>query len=266
MWSRNLNASIHVEEVKISFTVKPFHPLTFWALFSSLTVGVIAADSAIVAIAAVGGAALIVKFYKQDGPWRMSFQWSLIAGAILLLIRALTGILIGVPRIGEVLFTIPRITLPSWLPGIRIGGDVTWERLSSSLHEGLIIATVIALFGAANSVTSPHKLLRILPSRIYQLGVTLTISTSVFPQLISSISRIRQAQYLRSGAKPSIGRIAIPLLEESLARAVYLAEAMEARGFGQSKHQSRYRPIHYAPRDLFWISFGLLTATAMVTM
>jgi energy-coupling factor transporter transmembrane protein EcfT len=246
--------------------MKPFHPLTFWALFSCLAVGVVAADSATLALLAVGGAALIVKFYKQDGPWSASFHWSLIAGLVLISIRAVTGILIGVPRIGVVLFTLPRINLPSWLPGIRIGGPVTWERLSSSLHEGLIIATVIALFGAANSVTSPHKLLRVLPSRNYQVGVTLTIATSVFPQLISSIARIRQAQFLRSGSKPRISRIAIPLLEESLARAVLLAEAMEARGFGQSKSQSRYRPINYSLRDLAWIASGALVAVGMVAL
>ena len=246
--------------------MKPFHPLTFWALFSCLAVGVVAADSASLALVAVGGAAIIVKLYKQDGPWSASFHWSLLAGAVLIAIRAVTGIVIGVPRIGEVLFTLPRINLPSWLPGIRIGGPVTWERLSSSLHEGLIIATVIALFGAANSVTSPHKLLRILPSRIYQLGVTLTIATSVFPQLITSIARIRQAQFLRSGTKPRISSIAIPLLEESLARAILLAEAMEARGFGQSKSQSRYRPINYTGRDLAWISSGILLALGMVAL
>ena len=246
--------------------MKPFHPLTFWALFSCLAIGVVTADSASLSLVAVGGAAIIVKLYKQDGPWSASFHWSLLAGAILIAIRAVTGILIGVPRIGEVLFTLPRINLPSWLPGIRIGGPVTWERLSSSLHEGLIIATVIALFGAANSVTSPHKLLRVLPSRIYQLGVTLTIATSVFPQLITSIARIRQAQFLRSGTKPRIPSIAIPLLEESLARAVLLAEAMEARGFGQSKSQSRYRPINYTGRDLAWISSGILLALGMVAL
>ena len=246
--------------------MKPFHPLTFWGLFTALAVGVVASQSAIAALCSVAGAAFIVRRYRQDGPWRHSFTWALLAGAILLLIRAITGAVIGVPRIGTTLFTLPRLTLPSWLPGIRIGGDVTWERLSSSLHEGLIIATVIALFGAANSVTSPHKLLRVLPSRVYQLGVTLTIATSVFPQLISSISRIRQAQYLRSGVKPGVSRIAIPLLEESLARAVQLAESMEARGFGQSKRQSRYRPISYNLRDLLWISSGALTAIVMVAM
>ena len=218
------------------------------------------------AIAAVGGAAVIVYVKREEGPWRNSFKWSLLAGLILLIIRAITGILIGVPRIGDVIFTIPRFALPTWLPGIRIGGDVTWQRLTFSLHEGLIIATVIALFGAANSVTSPHKLLRVIPSGIYQLAVTMTIATSVFPQLITRVQRIRQAQFLRSGKRPRISRIAIPLLEESLSRAVHLAESMEARGFGQSRRQSRYRPITYSAKDLALISGGLFAAIAMVAL
>lgn len=245
---------------------KPFHPLTFWGLFTALAVGVIASDNALCAIAAIGGAAFIVYRFREEGPWRESFKWSLIAGVLLICIRAFTGILIGVPRIGTTLFTLPRITLPTWLPGIRIGGAVTWERLSSSIHEGLMIAAVIALFGAANSVTSPHKLLRVMPSKVYQLAVTLTIATSVFPQLITSIQRIRQAQFLRSGKKPRIATIAIPLLEESLERAVHLAESMEARGIGQSKRQSRYRPIHYSLNDLAIITGGFSLAIAMVAL
>lgn len=245
---------------------KPFHPLTFWGLFTALAVGTIASDSALCALVALGGAAFVVSRKREEGPWRDSFKWALVAGFILIGIRAITGIVIGVPRIGTTIFTIPRINLPTWLPGIRIGGDVTWERLSSSLHEGLMIATVIALFGAANSVTSPHKLLRVMPAKIYQLSVTLTIATSVFPQLISSISRIRQAQFLRSGKKPRISSIAIPLLEESLSRAVHLAESMEARGFGQSKVQSRYRPITYSMKDLTLIMGGIFIAIAMVAL
>lgn len=246
--------------------VRPFHPLTFWSIFTTLAFGVVLSDSAISAIFALGGAAFIVYRYRGDGPWRNSFKWSIVAGIYLIAIRAIAGIVIGVPRIGETLFTLPRIYLPSWMPGIRIGGPVTWERLSFSLHEGLVIATVIALFGAANSVTSPHKLLRIMPSRVYQLAVTMTIATSVFPQLISSIARIRQAQYLRSGQKPRISRVAIPLLEESLGRAVALAESMEARGFGQSKSQSKYRPIRYAKKDLLFILMGFFSAGVMVAM
>lgn len=246
--------------------VKSFHPLTFWSIFTALAVGVVASDSSLSALIALGGATLLVQRYRGDGPWRNSFKWSLVAGIYLIAIRAVAGIVIGVPRVGETLFTLPRIYLPSWMPGIRIGGPVTWERLSFSLHEGLIIATVIALFGAANSVTSPHKLLRVMPSRVYQLAVTLTIATSVFPQLISSITRIRQAQYLRSGKKPRISSVAIPLLEESLGRAVALAESMEAKGFGQSRKQSRYRPIKYSNRDAIYIFSGLLFAGVLVSL
>lgn len=245
---------------------KPFHPLTFWSIFTALACGVVISDSAIGAFIALGGAALIVFLYRGEGPWRNSFTWSLLAGLYLIIVRAIAGVVVGVPRVGETIFTLPRIYLPSWMPGIRIGGPVTWERLSFSLHEGLIIATVIALFGAANSVTSPHKLLRVMPSRVYQLAVTLTIATSVFPQLISSITRIRQAQYLRSGRKPRISQVAIPLLEESLGRAVALAESMEAKGFGQSKSQSRYRPITYTNRDFLYILGGFIFAGAMVAM
>jgi energy-coupling factor transporter transmembrane protein EcfT len=106
----------------------------------------------------------------------------------------------------------------------------------------------------------------VLPSRVYQLAVTLTIATSVFPQLISSITRIRQAQFLRSGRKPRISRVAIPLLEESLGKAVALAESMEARGFGQSQSQSRYRPIRYTNRDVALIAAGFISAVAMVAL
>lgn len=240
--------------------------MTFWALFTALAVGVVSSDSALIALLTLGGTALIVRRFRIEGPWSKSFSFALLAGLYLIAIRIMAGVLIGVPRPGTTLFELPRIALPSWLPGIRIGGTVTLERLSSSVHEGVIIATVIALFGAANSVTSPRKLLRVLPSRVYQLSVTLIIATSVFPQLISSISRIRNAQYLRNGRKPRITSIALPLLEESLTRAVRLAEAMEARGYGQSKRQSRYRPIKYSFRDLAIITSGLALSTAMVTL
>jgi energy-coupling factor transporter transmembrane protein EcfT len=246
--------------------MKPFHPMTFWALCTAFAVAVVASDSAAVALLSLGGSALLVYFFRDSGPWGKSFQWSLVAGLYLLAIRALTGILIGVPRPGTTLFEIPRVSLPSWLPGIRIGGDVTLERVSSALHEGLIIATVIALFGAANSLTSPRKLLRVLPARIYQISVTLIIATSVFPQLITSIKRIRDAQFLRSGRRPRVSSIALPLLEESLGRAVHLAESMEARGYGQSAKQSRYRPIKYALRDIVIITSGISIAGLVVAM
>ena len=235
-----------------------------WGFFIALSCAVIATGKVFVALGAVGVAAFFVYLRREDGPWGSSFKWSLIAGLYLLVIRLLTGILIGVPIPGTTLFTIPRIELPSWLPGIRIGGAVTWERLSSSLSEGLIIAAVIALFGAANSVTSQRKLLRTLPTSLYQVGVALTIATTVLPQLVSSITRIRSAQFLRNGRKVRITSIALPLLEESLTRAIHLAQSMESRGYGLSRARSRYRPIPFRGIDSIYLGTGTTLALLAV--
>ena len=147
------------------------------------------------------------------------------------------------------------------MPGIRIGGDVTLERLTSSVSEGVIICAMIVIFGAAASLTSPHRLLRVLPVYFYEFGISVVIATSVLPQVVSAVARIRMAQRLR-GQKThglqAFKRIAVPLLEESLARSLDLAAAMDSRGYGISKQRSRYRPIKWARIDFAIVATGLL--------
>jgi energy-coupling factor transporter transmembrane protein EcfT len=150
------------------------------------------------------------------------------------------------------------------MPGIRIGGDVTFERLSSSVHEGVIIATMIILFGAASALTSPHKLLRVLPVYIYEIGITLVIATSVFPQLAQSLQRIRNAQKMRGIEKISLRTLAMPLLEQSLSRSLQLAESMESRGFGVSGKRSRYRPAPWRALDTGVVAIALTVCGLMV--
>jgi energy-coupling factor transport system permease protein len=243
---------------------KPLHPLTLWVSAILLAIGVVALDNAWIAIAIVGAVALLVYLRRDGSPWQASFNLSLRIGATILVIRTIVGILIGVPIPGTVLFKLPILDLPSWMPGIRVGGSVTLERLSSSLHEGVIIATMIALFGAATSLTSPHKLLRVTPSFIYEIGITLVIATSIFPQLATSARRIRTAQKLRGIEKVRIRSIAIPLLEESLSKSLQLAAAMDARGYGISRKRSRYRPQQWLMRDNYVVAATLLTVGVMV--
>jgi energy-coupling factor transporter transmembrane protein EcfT len=243
---------------------KPLHPLTLWVSAILLAIGVVALDNAWIAIAIVGAAALLVYMRRDGSPWQASFNLSLRIGATILAIRTIVGILIGVPIPGTILFRLPLVDLPSWMPGIRVGGAVTLERLSSSLHEGVIIATMIALFGAATSLTSPHKLLRVTPSFIYEIGITLVIATSLFPQLATSARRIRTAQKLRGIEKVRIRSIAIPLLEESLSKSLQLAAAMDARGYGISRKRSRYRPQPWLMRDNYVVLAALFTVSVMV--
>jgi energy-coupling factor transporter transmembrane protein EcfT len=229
--------------------MKSLHPLTWW-IWSLLIVGaVISANSSWLAGISIAGATILVWRFAADAPWARSFWFSLKICAFILIIRTLVGLLIGVPIPGTKLFELPILPLPSWLAGVRIGGVITQERLFSSIHEGLIIVAVISLFGAAVSLTSPHKLLRVTPIVIYEFGVATVIATSALPNLVQSISRIRRARLLRGDENPSWRSIALPLLEDSLSRSLELAAAMDARGYGVSRKRSRYRPISWQGID-----------------
>lgn len=243
---------------------KPLHPLTMWIWAILLSIGAVALDNVWVAVALIVFSALLVRVRSDDSPWSSSFWWALRIGIFIIAFRAIVGMLIGVPIPGTTLFSIPRLDLPSWMPGIRIGGAVTLERLSSSIHEGVIIATLISLFGAATSLTSPHKLLRVLPIFIYEIGITLVIATSVFPQLATSFQRIRRAQKLRGIEGNTFRNLALPLLEQSLTRSLQLAESMDSRGYGVSRKRSRYRPEKWQQRDSFIVIATLVTLVAMV--
>jgi energy-coupling factor transporter transmembrane protein EcfT len=227
---------------------------------------VIASNSAWVAGFAIAVAAISVHQFAEDAPWAKSFWFSLRLGAIILVIRTVVGVLIGVPIPGTKLFSVPILPLPSWIAGIRIGGVVTQERLLSSIHEGLIIIAVICLFGAAVSLTSPHKLLRVTPVVIYEFGVATVIATSALPQLVQSVGRIRRARTLRGDEKPSWRSIAIPLLEDSLSRSLELAAAMDSRGYGVSRKRSRYRPIPWQQIDSAVVTSALVTLALVLVV
>lgn len=237
------------------------HPLTWWIWAIGLAFAVIRFDSTLFTMCCVGAVAVIVFVNRDDAPWGNSFNWTLKLAAWILFIRTVIGIVIGVPVPGKQLFVLPIIPLPSWIPGIRIGGAVTSERLSSALTEGLMICSIIVIFGAAASLTSPHKLLRVLPIYLYEFGIAVVIATSVLPQLVTSVARIRQAQRLRGQSLKGFSswkRVAIPLLEESLARSLDLAAAMDSRGYGVSRNRSTYRPIKWKLSDVMVIGSALV--------
>ena len=234
------------------------HPLTWWIWSITLAIGIARGNNPWLAIAMVGGAYLVVRAFRGDTPWSRSFESGIKLGLWILIIRTSFGVLIGTPIPGTTLFRLPILPLPDWMAGIRIGGAVTQERLFSTAHEGIIVATILILFSAASSLTSPHRLLRVLPFSIYQFGLALVIATSLVPQLVRSISRIKDAQYLR-GQKMSFKKILIPLLEESLARSLDLAAAMDSRGYGSTRVRSRYRAISWNPGDSIIIAASALS-------
>lgn len=241
------------------------HPFTWWLWAIGLAIATVRFDSTWFSLSCVGVVMVVVYSFREEAPWAKSFEWTLKLALWILGVRTFVGIAIGVPIPGTELFKLPVLPLPSWMPGIRIGGAVTWERLSSSLVEGVLICSIILIFGAAASLTSPHRLLRVLPIYIYEFAVAVVIATSVLPQLVGSVKRIRMAQRLRgqnTRGFTSWKRVAIPLLEESLARSLDLAAAMDSRGYGVSKKRSRYRPISWRFKD----SLIVLSAIGLVVI
>lgn len=244
---------------------KPWiHPFAWWGWAIILSIALFATSDPWFASGLVTSSALLVRAFKSDHPWSRSFMVALRFIAFIIAIRMMIAVVIGVPIPGTTIFTLPTLQLPDWISGIRIGGPVTLERLSSTMGEVMIIVGVIALFATATSLTSPHRLIRALPLAFYQLGLILTIATSVFPQLVVSIQRIRLARRLRGQEVRGIRhwrKIAMPLLEESLERSLDLAAAMESRGFGQRIRRSSYRPDRWGALESTIVFTALLTAS-----
>lgn len=236
--------SILTEAKRGAFS-KKFHPFAWWGWAIFLSIGLFLSDDPWYATGLVAAGALLVWRSGLEHPWSRSFIVAMRFVAIILAIRMAIAVLIGVPIPGTTIFTLPTLPLPDWIAGIRIGGAVTVERLSSTVAEVMIIVGVVALFATATSLTSPHRLIRAIPFAFYQLALILTVATSVFPQLVGSIKRIRTARRLRGQEPHGIRhwrKVAMPLLEESLERSLDLAAAMESRGFGQRIRRTSYRP------------------------
>lgn len=198
-------------------------------------------------------------------PFKLTLQLALIATVV----RLIFAVLIGTPLPGKILFSLPQLQLPEWLAGVRVGGDVTSERLISVFTESMKFAIVLIAFGAASALSSPIQIIKSISSRVYLFGVVLLIAVSILPQIVQSFNRVLAARRMRGLAKVSIGNfrtVLAPVLEESLERALDLSAAMESRGFGYHKKPSRYRPEKFNNSDLIVlaVAFYLLIFTPIL--
>jgi energy-coupling factor transport system permease protein len=249
---------------------KTFHPLTWWVGASAASVAVVLTKNTIFNLLVVGGISCLVYLFNKNSaertPWSGGLWFALKIAAIIVAIRTFVGVAIGVPIPGTTLFELPILYLPDWMAGVRVGGAITQERLFFAISEGIYIATLICLFAAATSLTSPHRLLRQMPIFIYEFGVALVITTSVLPQLVASARRIKTAQRMRGITRRGWSGIALALLEESLSRSLDLAAAMDSRGYGFSRKRSRYKREAFARRDLTLISSALALIPASLVV
>ncbi len=249
---------------------KTFHPLTWWIGAAALAIAVLLTENTIFNLLIVGGVSCLVYLINRKSvertPWSGGLWFAMKIALVIVAIRTFIGVAIGVPVPGTTLFELPILYLPDWMAGIRVGGAITQERLFFAVSEGIHIATLICIFAAATSLTSPHRLLRQMPIFIYEFGVALVITTSVLPQLVASASRIKTAQRMRGITRRGWSGLALALLEESLARSLDLAAAMDSRGYGFSRKRSRYKREAFSARDLTMIGSAVILIPASLAV
>jgi len=215
---------------------RPLHPLAWWVWALTLGATALRTTNPILLALLIGSTWLVVAARRPQAPWARSFGAFLRFGLAIVVVRIVLQMLFGQRLPGHVLFTLPHGDLPSWAAGVTLGGPVTTEAIVTAFDEGLQLATLLVCIGAANSLASPSRLLRAVPSVLYELGVVVTVALSFAPQTVTTIADVRDARRLRG--RPSRGLrglrgMAVPVLEGALERSLELAASMDSRGYGR---------------------------------
>jgi energy-coupling factor transport system permease protein len=211
------------------------HPVAWWlwsiglAAYASFTTNPYLLGLAIVT------SGLVVAACRGDQPWARSYRLYVGLGVVIVLVRVAFRVIFSSTPYGHLLVDLPQIPLPHWAQGITLFGPVTRESLLAGFEDGLRLATIVICLGAANALANPKRLLRSLPSALYEIGTALVVAVTFLPQLAESVQRVRRAQQLR----PDGGRR--HQLEDALERSMSLAAGMDTRGYGRVGDASRVR-------------------------
>lgn len=216
---------------------RDLHPVAWWVWALGLAAAASATTNPLVLLLLVGVAALVVSARRSEQPWARSFRLYLWLGLVIVVVRVVFRLVFGGSYGDTVLLDLPGIPLPGWVLGITLLGPITLEALLAALYDGMRLAAIVICIGAANALANPKRLLRSMPSALYEVGTALVVAVTVLPQLADSVRRVRAAQQLRAGDERRVGRLRrtlVPVLEDALDRSLALAAGMDARGYGRT--------------------------------
>jgi energy-coupling factor transport system permease protein len=215
---------------------RALHPAAWWGWATALAVAASRTTNPLLLALIVSVTAYVAVARRPATPWSRSYLIFLRIGLAAVAIRVVLFALLGTGPGTHVLFTLPRVPLPDWLAGVRLGGPVSLDGTLAAAYDGLRLAVILVCVGAANTLTSPRRLLKSLPSAMQEAGVAVTVALAFAPQAVASVGRLRAARRLRGRANRgvrSMRGLAVPVLEGALDRSVDLAAAMDSRGFGR---------------------------------
>lgn len=124
-------------------------------------------------------------------------------------------------------------TLPASIP--LLGGPYTLEALVFGAINGLVLVGFLLAFNVLYQALPTQALIRLIPRALFPVAVVISIAVSFVPTTLAQFYQIRDAQRMRGHQVRGVRDwlpLFMPLLVGGLERALQLAEAMTARGFG----------------------------------
>ncbi|MEV4612418.1 CbiQ family ECF transporter T component [Kitasatospora sp. NPDC049258] len=223
---------------------RDLHPFAWWIWALALATAASRTTNPLLLFLVLAVLGYVVTARRTEAPWARGFTYYLWLALTVVAIRVAFRCVFatGITPHDHLIFSLPHIPTPAWYAGIRIGGPVSLEATLSAATDGLRLACLLCCIGAANTLANPKRALRVLPGALYELGVAVTVSVSVAPQLVQSVQRVVRARRLRAGRSKGIRAlrsIVVPVLEDALERSLHLAAAMDSRGYGRSGTATR---------------------------
>ena len=212
------------------------HPGAWWLWALGAAIVATRTTNWLILLLLAGAVIIVVLTCRGDTPNASYFRMYAWLAVFLVVMRVLFRVVFQGGGT-TVLLALPTLTLPRVLTGAHILGPVTAEALLGGMVTGGQLGMLVLCVGAANSLASPRRLLATLPAALYELGMTVVVAVSVFPQLADSVTRVSRSRLLRDDRgtwRHMIREVITPVLADTLDRSLLLAGAMDSRGYGRA--------------------------------
>jgi energy-coupling factor transport system ATP-binding protein len=135
---------------------------------------------------------------------------------------------------GILIVELPRIPLEGPFSHITLFGDVTTGGILAAARSAVPFALLILGFGVLAVIVDLRALLArgAVRGPVRTVSRALVVAWATFPALLGSIQRVRVARELRD--ERSAASLLVPVLEQTIERAVALGASMEVRGFAST--------------------------------
>ncbi|CAN5215905.1 hypothetical protein BH09ACT5_BH09ACT5_06550 [soil metagenome] len=186
-------------------------------------------------------------------------RWAPLRGAVLLaagfvglrvVYRAVFG---GAGGGGLLLLDLPRVPLAGPFEHVVLFGPITSGGLMSAALGALPFASLLLVLGLAGVVVDIRALLArgAVRGPVRTVSRALVVAWGTFPALLDSVRRVRVARELRG--ERGAASLIVPVLEQTVERAIALGASMEVRGFAAAR---RAEPVCERPASLRGVALG----------